>query len=206
MAMTDGITPVVNVGNEGGGLFGGGADGGGLWVFFLFFLLAWGGNGLGGFGGNAGGATNMINNDFMYTNLNQSLGRLTDGVTQGFAGVNNGLCNLGYETLSNFKDLSAQNASCCCETNRNIDAVRYENAKNTCDIITANNANTDRILGYLTNQEIQTLRDQLQSANLALSNTAQTQNIINTLRPVPQPAYITCSPYTSPLTTGACGC
>lgn len=202
--MTDGITPVMNVGGDNGGLFGG-SDGGGLWVFFLFFLLAWGGNGIGGFGGgNAGTGLNMISNDFMYTNLNQSLGRLSDGITQGFTGISNGLCNLGYENLSNFKDMSAQMASCCCETNRNIDAVRYENAKNTCDIIQASNANTDRILGYLTQNEIQSLRDQLQSANLALSNTAQTSTIINAVRPFPSPAYVTCSPYTSPIGCGTC--
>ena len=41
------------------------------------------------------------------------------------------------------------------------------------------------------------LRDQLQAAQLQLGNLSQTQNIINAVRPFPQPAYITCSPYTS---------
>lgn len=201
MAMTDGITPVYNMSNDGGGMFGG--DGGFMWVFFLFFLLAWGGNGLGGFGGGSAVA-NEISNDFLYSNLNGTLGRLQDQNVSILNGVQQGLCNLGYENLSNFKDLTAQMSSCCCETNRNIDAIRYENAKNTCDIITAGERNTDRILSYLTQNEIQSLRDQLQSANLALQNNAQTSSIINTLRPVPQPAYITCSPYTSPFSCGSC--
>lgn len=114
MAMSEGmgVTPVYNLdrGND-GGMFGG--DGGGMWVFFLFFLLAWGGNGGGLFGGRGeGAATNMINNDFLYTNLNQSLGRLADSTAQGFTGIQNGICNLGYTNLSNFKDMQAQMASC----------------------------------------------------------------------------------------------
>lgn len=203
MAMTDGITPVMNVGGDNGGLFGG-SDGGGLWVFFLFFLLAWGGNGFGGFGGGNSAVANEISNDFLYSNLNGTLGRIQDQNVGIANGIQQGLCNLGYESLSNFKDLTAQMASCCCETNRNIDSIRYENAKNTCDIITAGERNTDRIINYLTQNEIQSLRDQLQSANLTLSNVNQTSNIINTLRPVPQPAYITCSPYTSPFSCGSC--
>jgi hypothetical protein len=199
MAMSEGLdvmpTYSLNKGS-GDGMFGGS----GSWIFFLFFLLAWGGNGLGGFGGN--NASNQITNDFLFSNLNNQLGRLSDQTAAGFTGVNQGLCSLGYETASNFKDMQAQMANCCCETNRNIDAVRYENAKNTCDIITAGDKNTDRIINYLTQNEIQTLRDQLQSANLALSNAAQTTNIVNSIRPIPQPAYITCSPYAS--TCGSC--
>lgn len=103
------------------------------------------------------------------------------------------------------KDAQFASQQCCCETNRNIDAVRYENAKNTCDIIAANNLNTrdlleaqnagtQRIIDYLTNQEINTLRTDLQAAQLTLANNVQTNAIINAVRPFPQPAYITCSP------------
>lgn len=195
--------------------------GNGMWVFFLFFLLAWGGNG--GLFGGANGATNMINNDFLYTNLkstldqgfgqvaNQSFGIQKD-MLQGFNQVGNGLCNLGYQTQQGFSTLQSTIDNCCCQTNRNIDAVRYENAKNTCDIITsgnmntrdlleAGNANTQRIVDMFTQDKIETLRDQLQSANIALQNNAQTQTLINAIKPCPIPAYITCSPY-----AGGCGC
>jgi hypothetical protein len=40
---------------------------------------------------------------------------------QGFSTLNSGITNLGY-----------QMQNCCCDTNRNIDAVRYEAAKKTC--------------------------------------------------------------------------
>lgn len=48
-----------------------------------------------------------------------------------------------------------------------------------------------------TQNEIQTLRDNLQTANFQLSQQAQSANIIGQLRPTPTPAYLTCSPYES---------
>jgi len=200
MTETMGVTPVYSLdGNKDNNMMGGGF----MWVFFLFFLLAWGGNGLGGFGG-ANAATNQINNDFIYSNLSNQIGRNADQVQNGFAGLNSGLCNLGYTNLSNFKDMQAQMSQCCCETNRNIDAVRYENARNTCDIIQASEKNADRILAYLNAADTQRLRDELQTAQIALSNASQTTNIINAVRPFPAPCYVTCSPYTSPCDNG-CG-
>ena len=208
MAMTEGlgVTPVYNLDNRNDeGMFGNG----GAWIFFLFFLLAWGGNGFGGFGG-ANGTVGQINNDFMYSNLSNQLGRMQDQNTFISNSLQQGLCNLGYENLSNFKDLQAQLSNCCCETNRNIDAVRYENAQNTCAIIQASEKSADRIINHLTQSEIQSLRDSLNTANLQLSQQAQTANLISTLRPFPTPSYITCSPYTSAFNGcglgNGCGC
>ena len=208
MAMTEGlgVTPVYNLDNRNDeGMFGNG----GAWIFFLFFLLAWGGNGFGGFGG-ANGTVGQINNDFMYSNLSNQLGRIQDQNTFTANSLQQGLCSLGYENLSNFKDLQAQLSNNCCETNRNIDAVRYENAQNTCAIIQASEKNADRIINYLTQSEIQSLRDSLNTANLQLSQQAQTANLISTLRSFPTPSYITCSPYTSAFNGyglgNGCGC
>lgn len=206
MAMSEGmgVTPVYNLDRGGDGMFGN--DGGGAWMMmFLFFLLAWSGNGFGGFGGNGAGL-NTINNDFLYSNLSNQLGRIQDQNTFNMNTLQQGLCSLGYDNLAQFKDLTAQLSNCCCETNRNIDAVRYENAKNTCDIIVNQDKNTDRIIAHLTQSEIQNLRDQLNTANLQLSQQAQSANLISTLRPMPQPAYITCSPYSSPFGNCGCGC
>ena len=130
---------------------------------------------------------NTMQQGFATSNLN---------TVNGFNTVNTGICNLGHEIQS-----------CCCETNRNIDSVRYENAKNTCDIINASNNNTQRIIDTITNNTIQELRDQLQSANLQLGNLNQTSTIVNAVRPVPIPAYITCSPYQAAgFYNNGCGC
>ena len=47
----------------------------------------------------------------------------------------------------------------------------------------------------MTNDKIESLRTELQAAQLQLGNISQTSTLINALRPYPQPAYITCSPY-----------
>jgi hypothetical protein len=93
--------------------------------------------------------------------------------------------------------------NCCCETNRNIDAIRYENAKNTADIINANAANTQRVMDLMMQNQLQTLRDELATTRAALSNNMQTQTLLSTLQPVPRPAYVTASPYAA---TNYCGC
>lgn len=83
------------------------------------------------------------------------------------------------------------------ETNRNIDSLKYENAQNTAAIVQAGNANTQRILDQMTSNTIQELRDKLQTAQLEANNATQSAYLINTLRPFPNPCYVTCSPYTS---------
>lgn len=75
--------------------------------------------------------------------------------------------------------------------------MRYENAKNTCDIVNAIREDGALTRQQMTQNEIQSLRDQLQTANFQLSQQAQSANIIEAVRPFPTPAYITCSPYTA---------
>lgn len=73
--------------------------------------------------------------------------------------------------------------------------MRYEAAKNTCDIITAGQANTQRIIDFMTQEKMDSLRSQLQTANFQLSQQAQNAYLIDQLRPCPIPAYLSCSPY-----------
>lgn len=67
---------------------------------------------------------------------------------------------------------------------------------------------TNAILGFFTNEKISSLQAQNAQLTAQLSQNAQTQTLINTLRPVASPAYITCSPYESAYGTrnGGCGC
>ncbi len=69
-----------------------------------------------------------------------------------------------------------------CEINRNIDRSIYEAHKNTCDIISNQNCNTQKILDLLNNNTITQLRTDLQSAQLTLSNSVQTQTILNAIQ------------------------
>ena len=207
-----------------GGLF----EGTSAWVFFLFFLLAWGGGG--GFFGGGGNSTREgeLTRAEMYNALGQqdSFVNQSNIMRELSAFERDAANNWGamkYDNLMGVNSIMSQmaanaaaQAQCCCETNRNIDAVRYENARNTGDVVhnaqlntrdilESQNAGFQRILDFLTNDKIESLRNELQSAQLQLGNMSQTTTLINTLRPFPAPAYITNSPYTAiypPVTTG----
>ena len=208
-----------------GGLF----EGNSAWVFFLFFLLAWGGGGGGFFGGgNNSTREGELTRAEMYNALGQqdSFSNQSNIMRELSAFERDATNNWGsmkYDNLMGVNNIMSQmaanaaaQAQCCCETNRNIDAVRYENARNTGDVVhnaqlntrdilESQNAGFQRILDFLTNDKIESLRNELQSAQLQLGNMSQTTTLINTLRPFPAPAYITNSPYTAiypPVTTG----
>lgn len=231
-----GIVPTYDVNDNGQNCNNGFGDGGWVWVIFLFFLMAWGGN-WGGFGGgygaNGAAMQGALTRADLCQDMNfQSLENATRGIQQGlcdgfyaqnttmlngFSGIQNSLCQgfsgvsaelcNGFNNVNNGITQARFDAQqCCCETNRNIDAVRYENAKNTCDIINAGNANTQRIIDTMTQNTIQDLRDKAATYELQLSQQAQSANLINQLRPCPIPAYLSCSPYTSYDPFGNCGC
>lgn len=194
-----------------------GMDGGNFWWIIVFLIVAgmFGGNGFGGFGNN--GATNaligedeFIKRDIFNTNQNVST---TGCQTQ------RDILENRYTTQLGMQNLQASQKDCCCETNRNIDSVRYDNlltakdaqaqlASCCCELKAENLANTQKILDKLCENEINQLRTDLQSAQLQISQLSQTSNIVNTLRPTPIPAYITCSPYQSAYgyNFGNCGC
>lgn len=201
------------------GMFGGGSSTW-IWVFFLFFLLAWGGGGF-GFGNNAaaqGALTRAeLYDGLNYSQLDNAVRGIQNGLCDGFYaqntamlqsmnGIQNQLCQGFNGVNNNIAESRFATQQCCCETNRNIDAVRYENARNTCDIVNAIKADGDATRALMTQNTIQELRDNLQAAQLQLGNFSQTQTIINAVRPFPIPSYVTCSPYTAANGYGVCGC
>lgn len=107
-----------------------------------------------------------------------------------------------YTNQLGLQNLGQQMSSCCCETNRNIDSVRADAYKNTCEITTAIHSEGEATRALINANTIQDLRDRLEArdrelmtANFQLSQQAQSANIISTLQPTPKPAYLTCSPY-----------
>lgn len=208
-----------------GGGFGfggwGGAGGLGMMEMFLPFLMMGGwGNGF-GFGNNGtpasvGDVQRGFDNQSVMNKLNGIQQGLCDGfyavntsLLNGFHGVDNAVCSLGYQTQQGFNStnmaiaqLGFQNQQCCCETNRNIDAVRYENAQNTCAITNAIHAEGEQTRALINANTMQDLRDKLAekdrdvlARDFQLSQISQTTSIVNQVRPCPQPAYITCNPW-----------
>jgi hypothetical protein len=233
-----------NRGYGNGGFGNGFGDG---WWILLLLLCGWGNNGWGNNGNNQNigyelgkmATTNDVAAGFNNSAVLNKLNDITLGQSQGFAGVqqtlcqgfsgvnqtvmngfhgvDNAICTLGYNTQAGFNSLSREIGDCCCTTQRSIDAVKYENAKNTCDIqnsianstrdiIDSQRCGTDRIIAHLTNQEMDRLRAENQGLRFQASQAAQNAYLVDTLRPTARPAYITCSPYESAFGYGRNGC
>ena len=193
--------------------YGFGGDGAWIWVILLFAIFGWGGN---GFGRNGNGLTQAeMQQGFDTQNVLRKLEGINSGLCDGFYAMNTNnlqmqnllqrdLCQGFSTTNANIAENRYAAQQCCCETNRNIDAVRYENAKNTCDIVNAINADGEKTRALMTSNTIQALRDKLQDTQLQLSQVNQNATIIGALQQkAPIPAYTVMSPYMSNLT--ACG-
>lgn len=205
------------------------------WWIILLLLFGWGNNGWGnsGFGGGNRqlgydigklATTNDVavgfNNSAVLSSLNDlKLGQagIQQTLCQGFNGVNTSVLQAQNAAEKGFAQVGYQIADCCCQTQRAIDGVNYNMAKNACDIqntintstrdiIDSQRDGTNAILNFLTQEKISSLQAENAQLTAQLSQNAQTRTLIDTLRPCPMPAYITCSPYESVYGTGRNGC
>lgn len=178
-----------------------GMNGSWLWIIVLFFLF--GGRGFGYGYGNA--ELNQVNNDFLYTNLSNQLGRGQDRIENtlntGFTAVAQGQFGLSKELCQGFAGVQA-----------GISALGHSMDKCCCDLKTAIHAEGEATRALIQSNTIQDLRDRvqekdnlLQAANLTIQNNAQTRTIVDSLLPTPRPAYMVQSPYYSYPSCG-CGC
>jgi hypothetical protein len=206
------------------------------WIILLV-LFGYGGRGFGfggGFGGGCGApcATQAdvraaVDQQTLISKLDQQTYGLADStyalnntITNGFHGVDRGLC-----------DISHQISDCCCSTKQAIADVKYTIAQegcetrhamfnNTRDIIDNANANSRAILDFLTQDKIATLTAENQSLKFAASQSAQnafitanqeaqTAELIRRLgRDCPVPAYVVPNPnccYNPQVTFNGCG-
>ena len=186
------------------------------WMNNPFIYLVWLallGNG-GIFGGRGAEVQSAITRSDLFEGFNSQdvngqLRGITSGICDGFYAVNSGLKDGFYGIQGALAENRFAQQSCCCETNRNIDAVRYEGAQNTCAITNAIHAEGEATRALINANTMQDLRDKLEARDrdilardFQLSQLAQSATLINELRPCAKPAYVTCSPYT---TVGACG-
>lgn len=216
-AMSPADMAAVMGGNNRGYNDGWGADGGWLWIIVLIVLFGWGGFGNGFGGNNAGnGFTDSaiqrgFDNQSVMNKLNGLENGLCDGfyaqnttMLQGFNGVQSTLCQGFSGVNSAIANLGFQNQQCCCDTQKEIIQNRFDASRNTCDIVNAIREDGNATRALITQNQIQDLRDRLaerdrdlQSANFQISQVAQTNSIVNQIKPCPIPAYLSCSPYTS---------
>lgn len=240
--------PVVpaSYGTNNGGFGSFGSDWIGLIV--ILALLGWGGNGF-GFGGNRNDgypcATQAdvraaVDQQTLISKLDQQTYGLADTFTalnntlnSNFRGIDNAICTLGYQNQQGFSNLSAQLASCCCETGRAIErgfadtnynlatqtnAIQNAMCNNTRDIIDNQNANSRAVLDFLVNDKLATLQAENQNLKLKASQAEQNAYLLNELKPCPSPAYVvqpptqvtfpvnTCGQFSGYGYNGGCGC
>lgn len=139
----------------------------------------------------------------------QSIANVGFEMAQGFCGVDKAILQANFTNQAGFNSLANQMASCCCDLSRGQENLKYAVSQAANEILVANDKNTDRIINYLTQTEMDKLRTELQSAQFQLSQLSQTSNIVNQLMPVAKPAYLTCSPYAAAFGIGynnGCGC
>lgn len=210
------MAAVMGTNNRGNDAFGGyGAD----MIIWLIVIAAIfnGGFGFGGWGGNGGFNSPAGQGALTRTDIDAALS--TQGIESGITGIGTQLCNGFNSVNSNINNLGYNLQNCCCDLKQGLGEVNYNLAAQTNilqntvnnngtaiqqalntgfrDVIDAQNAGTQRIVDLFTQDKIQSLQTELQSAQLQLSNAAQTNNIVNALRPTPVPSYPVLSPYTS---------
>lgn len=190
---------LMNNRNSGYGMEGGWF----AWIIILL-LFGWGGYGRGGFGGFGGGfgggccnsgigalgadlavsnatatARNEAGLDFIAQNVNgirNTLCDLTGTLCNQFATVNSNIAQIGYQTQLGQRDLQAQLANCCCQTQQSISAVNnnisqqfgqlnYNNAMSACDIKNAIHAEGEATRALLNSQYTASIERKLAEAN-----------------------------------------
>lgn len=191
----------------GGDMFGGNSA---WWIIILLIFGGWG-NGF-GFGGNSGGLGNEVQRGFDQ-----------NAIMNGLSGIQNAITNSATNGMQQSFALQSAMQNCCCENRSATADLKYTVATEACadrsaitsalrDVLEANNASTQRILDTMCqdkidakNETIAMLRQQLQMAELAASQGAQTAQIIANneaqtmaleryLAPTPIPAYVVQNP------------
>ena len=151
-------------GTEENGWGGGGA----WWIIILFlFMFGMGGGGWGwGNRGNDALTRAEMQQGFDTQEITRKLDGLSYGMCDGFYAQNTTMLNGFAGVTSAVRDAQFAAQQCCCETNRNIDSVRYDAQKNTCDITTAIHAEGEATRALIQKNEMQNLRDRLQQMEL----------------------------------------
>ena len=224
------------------------------WAWIVILLLfGWGRNGFGGFGGGYGAGASApcatqadvraaVDQQTLISKIDQQTYGMADSFTalnntlnNNFRGIDNAICTLGYQGAQHASDLSAQMASCCCDTRAAIKDVgvgieragwnlsnqisdgfcnaekmnmqnRFDAQAYNCNTLQAIDKLGDRIIDYMSNEKVQSLRDENQALRLAASQERQNQYLISQLGyQCPKPAYVVQPPQQVTFPTNCCG-
>ena len=165
--------------------------GSGWWIILLFLFMGFGG-GFGGFGGNnaAAFAGADVQRGFDQSTIMNGINGLQNTFTSSQMSDLNRSFDVQTSILQGFNGIQAQLAQCCCENKTatlQTQAVVQAEGAATRGVI---QDSVQKVMDKLCSLEIDnlkgqivTLQGQLNAANLAASQTAQTQQIIAALTP-----------------------
>lgn len=195
------------------------------------FGNGWGGNGSNSSYYTDSALQRGFDNQAVISKLDGITNGLCDGfyavnnsMLTGFNGINTNIMQTGYgiqqsinaDTVANMQNtnaLQAQIANCCCENREGQAQIRYDMATQACQTRQAIADSTRSILDYLCQDKIATLTAEnndlrraasqdRQNALLTTAMSAQTNQIIDAVRPTPVPAY----PASNLYGYAGCGC
>ncbi len=222
--------------SSGGGGFGG-SFGEGLWAVIILAIL-FGRGGFGGFGGGMMGGggdcgcQSAISNGFALNGLENGIRGIQQGICDstyalnnsimsGFHGVDNAVCNLGFNIQQGFNTIGYQNQQCCCETQRLIERgfcdVGQAINMQTRDIIDNQNANYRGLMDFMVTEKLASkdariaeLSNQLSQSNqnavIRAAIDASTAEIIRrTGNDCPVPSYLVQPPTPVNFPINGCG-
>ena len=204
----------------------------GAWWLIVLLLFGWGRNGFGGYGGGYGNGNGCgapcatqadvraaVDQQTLISKIDQQTYGMADSFTalnntlnNNFRGIDNAICTLGYQGAQHASDLSAQMASCCCDTRAAIKDVgvgieragwnlskqisdgfcnaekmnmqnRFDSQAYNCNTLQAIDKLGDRIIDYMTAEKTQALRDENMALRLAASQAKQNEYLIERLNP-----------------------
>ena len=184
-----GITPVMNMGNEGG--FGLNGLGG---IFALLILLGIFNGGFGGFGGGGQqyATRDQVQNGFDTQNMQMQTAGILNAVTSGTAQTIAASTANATNAINAIKDgnaslirefgnvetaltaLGGQSQECCCNILRAVDGVNYNGAINTAAINANTTAQVQKILDAITGNRIADMQNQINALQLQ----AATSNVL----------------------------
>lgn len=148
----------------------GGFGGDNAWVMLILFALifGWGGNGFNGRGGEQYATSADVQRATDFAALERQNNEIMQNTSNVGAGIISALKDGNYNSLSELRDIEqsmatgfANQQTCCCETNRNIDSVRYDLSKFACETEKAVHAEGEATRALIQQDKIDTLQQQL---------------------------------------------
>ena len=111
--------------------------------------------------------------------------------------------------VMNTNAIQNQIQQCCCANEKDLMQLNYNLATQNCATLQAIDKVGDRIIDYMSAQELQKVRDENQTLRWEKSQANQNTYLVNTLRPFPVAAYQVCNPFTGSYGynyNNGCGC